>query len=169
MAVRRDEARDDPVTACVPGFFRGQACGRIAGGDSGNGGPEREDRAESAQASRRTGVSIVHATLGLGWRLRAEVMRGKFRSSFEKPVPFKPGEPARVRFTLPDVMHTFRSGHRIMVQVQSSWFPLVDRNPQIFTDIYQAKDADFHAATHRVYHTAGMASGLRVSLLHGKL
>jgi len=101
--------------------------------------------------------------------VRAEVMRGKFRTSFEKPVAFKPGEPALVRFSIPDTLHTFRSGHRIMIQVQSSWFPLVDRNPQTFTDIYRATDADFHAATHRVYHTPGMASGLKISLLRGRL
>jgi putative CocE/NonD family hydrolase len=83
--------------------------------------------------------------------VRGDVMRGKFRDSYEDPQPFKPGEPTPVRFALPDVCHTFRSGHRIMVQVQSSWFPLVDRNPQTFEDIYSAKAEDFHKATHRVY------------------
>ena len=68
--------------------------------------------------------------------VRGDVMRGKFRNSFEKPEPFTPGKPTAVKFTLPDVYHTFRTGHRIMVQVQSSWFPLVDRNPQTFMDIY---------------------------------
>ena len=68
--------------------------------------------------------------------VRGEVMRGKFRNSFEKPEPFEPGKPTAVKFTLPDVCHTFRRGHRIMVQVQSTWFPLVDRNPQTFVDIY---------------------------------
>jgi len=96
--------------------------------------------------------------------VRAEVMRGKFRQSLSKPEPFKPGEPTRVRFSLPDVCHSFRSGHRIMVQVQSSWFPLVDRNPQTFTDIYRAKPGDFRAATHRVYRTTAMPSGLKVTL-----
>ena len=67
--------------------------------------------------------------------VRGEVMRGKFRNSFEKPEPFTPGKPTAVKFTLPDVCHTFRTGHRIMVQVQSTWFPLVDRNPQTFVDI----------------------------------
>ena len=62
--------------------------------------------------------------------VRGDVMRGKFRKSFEKPEPFSPGEPTTVAFTIQDVYHTFRTGHRIMVQVQSSWFPLVDRNPQ---------------------------------------
>ena len=86
--------------------------------------------------------------------VRGDVMRGKFRNSFERPEPFEPGEVTRVRFTMPDTLHTFRSGHRVMVQVQSSWFPLVDRNPQTFCDIYTAKESDFRKATHRVYRTA---------------
>jgi len=101
--------------------------------------------------------------------VRGEVMRAKFRTSYEKPVPFKPGEPTLVRFTLPDTLHTFRAGHRIMVQVQSSWFPLVDRNPQTFTDIYTAKESDFHAATHRVHRTPSMSSGIKLGVLRGKI
>ncbi len=94
--------------------------------------------------------------------VRGDVMRGKFRESFEKPTPFKPGEPTRVRFTLPDTYHCFRTGHRIMVQVQSSWFPLVDRNPQTFVDIYSAGEADFQPATQRVYRTPELPSQLKV-------
>jgi len=75
--------------------------------------------------------------------LRGEPFRGKFRNSFEKPEAFAPGQPAAINFELPDIYHAFRSGHRIMVQVQSSWFPLVDRNPQKFMDIPKAKDSDF--------------------------
>lgn len=101
--------------------------------------------------------------------VRAEVMRGKFRNSFEKPEPFEPGKPALVRFSLPDVAHTFRTGHRIMVQVQSTWFPLVDRNPQTFTDIYKATAADFRTATHRLYRTPQQASLLEVTLARGTL
>jgi putative CocE/NonD family hydrolase len=96
--------------------------------------------------------------------VRGEVMRGKFRNGFEAPEAFKPGEPTLVRFALPDVAHAFRAGHRIMVQVQSSWFPLVDRNPQTFTDIYKATDADFRVATHRIHHGPGTPSGLKVTL-----
>jgi putative CocE/NonD family hydrolase len=92
--------------------------------------------------------------------VRGDVMRGKFRDSFEKPQPFEPGRPARVKFALPDTYHTFRRGHRVMVQVQSSWFPLVDRNPQVFTDIYSAKESDFRKATHRVYRTQEMPSSV---------
>jgi putative CocE/NonD family hydrolase len=83
--------------------------------------------------------------------LRGDVMRGKFRDSYEHPKAFTPGEATPVHFTMQDVCHTFRSGHRIMVQVQSSWFPLVDRNPQVFEDIYTAKAEDFHKATHHVH------------------
>ena len=75
--------------------------------------------------------------------VRGEPFRGKFRNSFEKPEPFKPGEVAKIKFTMPDVLHTFRPGHRLMVQVQSTWFPLVDRNPQTFCDIYKCDEKDF--------------------------
>jgi len=99
--------------------------------------------------------------------VRGEVMRGRFRNSFEKPEPFEPGKPVLVRFSLPDVAHTFRTGHRIMVQVQSTWFPLVDRNPQSFVDIYKANEADFRVATQQVFLTADKPSALEVTLLRG--
>ena len=83
--------------------------------------------------------------------IRGEVMRGKFRNSFEKPIAFIPNQPTQVKYTLPDVAHTFKKGHRIMVQIQSSWFPLVDRNPQKFMDIYKATEPDFQKATIKVY------------------
>ncbi|MBH2004392.1 MAG: CocE/NonD family hydrolase [Sphingobacteriia bacterium] len=83
--------------------------------------------------------------------VRGEVFRGKFRNSFEKPEPFVPNKATRVKYELPDVAHTFKKGHRIMVQIQSSWFPLVDRNPQKFTDIYKATEKDFQKATIRVF------------------
>jgi putative CocE/NonD family hydrolase len=92
--------------------------------------------------------------------VRGDVMRGKFRSSFEKPEPFTPGEPAAVKFMMNDVYHTFRSGHRMMVQVQSSWFPLVDRNPQTFVDIYTARESDFKKTTQRVYRNRERPSGV---------
>jgi putative CocE/NonD family hydrolase len=90
--------------------------------------------------------------------VRGEPFRGKFRNSFEHPEPFTPGEVAHISFTMPDVYHCFQKGHRIMVQVQSSWFPLVDRNPQTFTDIPHAKRNDFQKATERIYRSAGQAS-----------
>jgi putative CocE/NonD family hydrolase len=94
--------------------------------------------------------------------LRGDVMRGKFRNSYEKPEAFEPGKPTPVNFTMNDCCHTFRAGHRIMVQVQSSWFPLVDRNPQKFVDIYSAKESDFQKATQRVYRTREMPSQVTV-------
>jgi putative CocE/NonD family hydrolase len=94
--------------------------------------------------------------------VRGEPFRGKYRNSFERPEPFEPGKPARVEFIMPDVFHTFRTGHRVMVQIQSSWFPLVDRNPQTFCNIYRARPEDFRKATQRVYRSADAASGLTV-------
>lgn len=94
--------------------------------------------------------------------IRGDVFRGKFRKSFEKPEPFVPNQPELVKFSIPDVCHAFRPGHRIMIQVQSSWFPLIDRNPQTFVDIYTAKPADFQKVTQRVYHSAVMPSQVTV-------
>jgi putative CocE/NonD family hydrolase len=97
--------------------------------------------------------------------VRGEPFRGKFRNSFETPEPFTPGKRDKVEFEMPDVYHTFRSGHRVMVQVQSSWFPLCDRNPQKFMKIQDAKATDFQKATERVYHMTGAASGLQMLVL----
>jgi putative CocE/NonD family hydrolase len=97
--------------------------------------------------------------------VRGEPFRGKFRKSFENPAPFEPGKPDKVEFQLPDVFHTFRRGHRLMVQVQSSWFPLVDRNPQKFMKIDEAQPQDFQKATERVYRSAKMPSGIILDVL----
>jgi putative CocE/NonD family hydrolase len=97
--------------------------------------------------------------------VRGEPFRGKFRHSFEKPEPFTPGKMEEISFTIQDVNHTFRKGHRIMVQIQSSWFPLTDRNPQTFVNIPDAKPADFVKATERVYHTKSQPSGIIVQVL----
>ena len=97
--------------------------------------------------------------------LRGEPMRAKFRNSWERPSPLEPGKVADLNFTMPDVNHTFRKGHRIMVQIQSSWFPLVDRNPQTFTDIPHAKAEDFKPATEQVFHRKSAASGVEVMVL----
>jgi uncharacterized protein len=86
--------------------------------------------------------------------VRGEPMRARFRNSFEKPEPMIPDRVDKVEYVLPDVNHTFTRGHRIMIQIQSSWFPLVDRNPQKFVDIYTAKESDFQKATQRVYHSS---------------
>jgi len=97
--------------------------------------------------------------------VRAEVMRGKFRNSLETPEPFVPGQPTAVNFTLNDVCHSFPKGHRLMVQIQSSWFPLVDRNPQVFLNIYHARDQDFHPAEHKVFRNAALPSFLVLPVL----
>ncbi len=97
--------------------------------------------------------------------VRGEPMRAKFRNGFEKPEPLTPGKVEPLGFNMPDVHHTFRRGHRIMVQVQSSWFPLVDLNPQTFVRIPDAKAADFRKATQRVYRGAGQASGIEMMVL----
>jgi putative CocE/NonD family hydrolase len=97
--------------------------------------------------------------------VRGEAFRGKFRKSFSDPEPFTPGKIAPVEWVLPDVNHTFRRGHRIMIQAHSSWFPLVDRNPQIFCDIYKARAEDFHKATERIYHSAENSSCVTVDVL----
>jgi len=94
--------------------------------------------------------------------VRGEPFRGKFRKSFERPVAFEPGKPDRITFPLPDVGHTFRAGHRVMVQIQSSWFPLTDRNPQKFMEIPKALSTDFVKATERVYY--GGADGSRITI-----
>ncbi|MGI8961203.1 MAG: CocE/NonD family hydrolase [Bryobacteraceae bacterium] len=96
--------------------------------------------------------------------VRGEPFRGKFRKSFEKPEPFRPGEIERIHFTMPDVYHCFQKGHRIMVQVQSSWFPLVDRNPQTFVNIPTAKANDFQKATERIYRSSSAASFIEVNV-----
>jgi len=97
--------------------------------------------------------------------VRGDVFRGKFRNSFQQPEPFEPGKVTKIEFTMPDICHTFRRGHRVMVQVQSSWFPLVDRNPQTFVNIPTAKAEDFRKATQRVYRTASTPSALDVQVL----
>jgi putative CocE/NonD family hydrolase len=99
-------------------------------------------------------------TLLSGYRqlVRGEPFRAKFRNSFEKPEPLAPGEIEEIGFSMPDIYHCFKKGHRIMIQVQSSWFPLTDRNPQTFTDIPDAKRDQFVAATERVYRARRAAS-----------
>lgn len=93
--------------------------------------------------------------------IRGDIFRGKFRESFETPKPFEPNRPTVIKFTLQDVCHSFRSGHRLMIQVQSSWFPLFDRNPQTFVDIYTADEQDYQSAMQRVYHSPERASRIR--------
>ncbi|UCE43362.1 MAG: CocE/NonD family hydrolase [Candidatus Aminicenantes bacterium] len=95
----------------------------------------------------------------------ADVFRGKYRNSFEHPEPFVPDKISVIEYDLRDKCHCFRKGHRIMVQIQSTWFPLIDRNPQKFVDIYHAQDSDFQKATHRVYRSSQFPSHLKIRAL----
>ncbi|MDR2041330.1 MAG: CocE/NonD family hydrolase [Tannerella sp.] len=97
--------------------------------------------------------------------VRADVIRAKFRNSFTYPSPIVPGQLTEVKFELQDVAHTFKKGHRIMIQVQSSWFPLVDRNPNRFLDIFRAKPSDYRKATIRVYTGGAQQSQIAVKIL----
>jgi putative CocE/NonD family hydrolase len=128
--------------------------------------PQEYPKAEEERAGRGRDVPPPSLALGGFQQLvRGNPLRGKFRNSFEKPEPFTPGKVETVSYHLGDVNHTFRRGHRIMVQVQSSWFPLVDLNPQTFTDIPKARPEDFRKATQRVYHAPGTPSGLQVTVM----
>ncbi|WP_425614524.1 CocE/NonD family hydrolase [Anatilimnocola sp. NA78] len=99
---------------------------------------------------------------GFQMMVRSEVIRGRYRNSFEKPEAFVPGEPARIKLELLDVLHRFQKGHRLMIQVQSTWFPLVDRNPQKFVpNIHFAKAEDFQKATQRIYRSAKHPTSVR--------
>lgn len=97
--------------------------------------------------------------------VRGEPMRAKYRNSWSKPEALKPNEVTRIPFAMPDVNHNFQKGHRIMLHIQSTWFPLVDRNPQKFLNIYQAKDSDFQKATQRIYRSAKFPTSLKVNVL----
>ncbi|MES2763870.1 MAG: CocE/NonD family hydrolase [Bacteroidota bacterium] len=97
--------------------------------------------------------------------VRGEIMRGRYRNSFEKPEAFEPNKPTTVKFELPDVAHTFKKGHRLMIQVQSSWFPLADRNPQQFVDIYHCDDKDFIKSEIKLFHDATNASSIILPVL----
>lgn len=124
--------------------------------------PDPEDGLSTPDGKLPPGVHYG----GYQQMVRSEVLRGRFRSSYSQPKPFKPNQPTAIELPLQDVLHTFLPGHRLMVQVQSTWFPLVDRNPQKYVDnIFMANDSDFVRATHRVYHSRDYPSHLAVSLL----
>lgn len=126
------------------------------------------DTARDDYTDKPLGRRVFPAPVRLGGfqkLVRWEVMRARYRKSYEKPEPLKPNQVEQVKFELMDVLYTFKKGHRIMVQVQSSMFPLIDRNPQKFVDIYKCSDDDFQKATHRVYRTAKAASHLSIKVL----
>jgi uncharacterized protein len=111
-------------------------------------------------------ASTVFQPGGYQMLLRAEPMPARFRNGFEKPEPLKAGETAKISFVMPGVAHTFKKGHRIMVQIQSTWFPLVARNPQKFMENYKlATAADFQKATQKVFYSNVYASGIKLPLL----
>ena len=126
---------------------------------------KQSHRSEDEEQPRKDVEVPEFAMGGYQQLVRGEPFRGKFRHSFEKPEAFTPGKIEEISFSMPDVNHTFRRGHRIMVQVQSSWFPLTDRNPQTFVNIPDAKSSDFIKATERVYHSREQASGIKVGVL----
>lgn len=127
--------------------------------------PDRSDpAADAAESSKDVGPPVVRLA-GFQQLVRGWPFRGKFRNSFEHPEPFTPGRAEAVNFTMPDINHVFRRGHRVMVQVQSSWFPLIDRNPQSFVDIPTAKPEDYRPATQQVVRSATQPSGVEVHVL----
>jgi putative CocE/NonD family hydrolase len=96
----------------------------------------------------------------------ADIFRGRYRESLETPKSIEPDVPLTYRFALPTAHHVFRPGHRVMVQVHSSWFPLYDRNPQTFVpDIFWARPGDFQKATQRIHHAPGRASFVELPLV----
>lgn len=107
----------------------------------------------------------VYPMGGYQMLVRGEIFRGRFRKSYEKPEAFTPGKVEEVKFSLPPIAHCFKKGHRLMVQVQSTWFPLVDRNPQQFIDIYHADDKDFIKSDIKLYHNAQYASKIILPVL----
>ncbi len=121
------------------------------------------DAAAAATGKRSNAPPVV--LQGYEMLIRGEPFRAKFRNSFEHPEPLTPGKMTEVNFSMQDVNHTFRKGHRIMVQIQSSWFPLTDRNPQTFIDISKARPEDFQKARETVFHQAGAASGIELLVL----
>ena len=96
--------------------------------------------------------------------VRADILRAKFRNSLSKPEPLVPGKPTSIAFPLRDMAHTWKKGHRIAVQIQGSWFPIADLNPNVFTDIYHAPEAIYHKAEQRVYRTAKLPSHVTISM-----
>ena len=99
--------------------------------------------------------------------VRWGAIRGRFRKSMSKPIPFKPNEITQVSFKLDDLLHTFKRGHKLQVLIQSSMFPFIDRNPQTYVDnIFEAKESDFVKATHRIYHSDQYQSSIEVSVLN---
>ena len=114
---------------------------------------------------KEEGIATPQDPAGYQRLVRAEVFRCKFRNSWDKPEALVPGKVAEVKYDLNEIAHTFKKGHRIMIQVQSSWFPLVDRNPQTFVNIPTCSESDFQKATIRIYHDAAHPSSIMLPVL----
>jgi len=132
--------------------------------------PETGNKLPNGQVERmrppQDSTGSIFTPNGYEMLLRGEPMPARFRNSFEKPEPLRPNVPTKISYVMPGIVHTFKKGHRIMVQIQSTWFPLVARNPQKFTANYKlGSDADFQKATERVYHSAANASRIVLSVL----
>ncbi|MNY44246.1 hypothetical protein D3C86_1792560 [compost metagenome] len=97
--------------------------------------------------------------------VRGEIMAGKYRNGFEKAEPMQPDFVTAVNYSMPDVAHTFKKGHRIMIQIQNTWFPIAERNPQQFFEGYEAKSSDYRKATHRIFHDHNNSSYIEFSIL----
>lgn len=115
---------------------------------------------------RDSDIAVPQYVMG-GYQMlvRGEVMRGKYRNSFADPQPFQPGETTKVSFTMPDISHTFKAGHKLMIQIQSSWFPLVDRNPQTFCDIYSCGEDAYRKSTVNIHCEAEAPSMVKLPLV----
>ena len=114
----------------------------------------------TTEAEGAAGSKTDYLMNGYQMLVRGDVMRGRYRNGFTHPVPFTPGKKETIRFVMPDIAHTFKRGHRIAIQVQSSWFPLVDRNPQQCIDIYHCKESDFVPSVIHIYHQQDAPSRL---------
>ena len=130
---------------------------------------EADGAAPKQRRPRTEDAALPEAPLGgMQQLVRADPLRGRFRHGFETAEAMVPGQVEELRVQLQDVNHSFRRGHRIMVQLQSSWFPLIDRNPQSFVPIHSARPEDFRAATHKLYRWQGQASALELQVLDGR-
>ncbi len=120
----------------------------------------KNDEEEGSRALSRS-----YPVGGYEMLVHGEIFRGRFRNSFEKPEAFTPNKVEKVSFKLADIAHTFLKGHRMMIQIQSSWFPLVDRNPQKFVNIYEASEKDFQKADIKIYHSTEYPSNIVLPIL----
>jgi hypothetical protein len=111
------------------------------------------------------GNGIAYPMGGYQMLVRGDIMRGRYRNSYEHPEPFKPGQLTEVKYTMNDVSHTFKKGHRIMIQIQSTWFPLADRNPQQYVDIYSCDASAFIPTQVRIYSSKQHASSVILPVL----